>query len=107
MQITENGKQEVASLEFALGLACSLVDLHAAGVPDELANAVADHLIGWVLTGHCVDRMPMTSDEWAALQRFCNSHAAEIGDVFVACVAMLHKTLPLLTLSQQCAPHRS
>jgi hypothetical protein len=53
MQITENGKQEVASLEFAQALAGSLAELHASGVPEELGTDLACRLIGWVLTGHC------------------------------------------------------
>jgi hypothetical protein len=84
MQITEKGKQVVASLEFAHEIRRFLAEQHATGVTDELGIAAAVSLIAWVLTGH--NRPPKTDDELAALAIFCDSHVAEIeaaGDVIL------------------------
>jgi hypothetical protein len=78
MQITEKGKQVVASLEFAHELRRFLAERHAAGVTDELGIAAAVSLIAWVLTGHEINRPPKTDDDLTALAMFCDSHVAEI-----------------------------
>jgi hypothetical protein len=89
MQITKQGKQAVASLDFAQEIGNLLAELRADGVPDELGIAVTVCLIGWVLTGHCINCLPKTDEEWTALAIFCDSHAAEIDEVGGACLAVV------------------
>ena len=91
LQITEKGKQVVASLEFAEEIRNFLAEQHADGVPDEQGIAVAVTLIAWALTGHDINRPPKTDDELAALAIFCESHAAEINAAGGACLATLVK----------------
>jgi hypothetical protein len=89
MQITEKGKQVVASMEFILEMREFLAELHADGVPDELGIATAVSLMAWALTGHDLNRPPTTDAELEALVMFCDDHVEEIEAAGGACLAML------------------
>jgi hypothetical protein len=91
MQITKNGKQVVASLEFAENIREFLAKLHADGVPDDVGIAAAVSLIAWALTGHDINRPPETDDELEALANFCDSHVAEVNAAGGVCLATLYK----------------
>lgn len=90
LQITERGKQVVASLDFALVIKKHLAELHAEGTSDIRGEATALALIAWALAGRDINQPPQ-GDELIALADFINTHSTQIEAAADGCLATLVK----------------
>jgi hypothetical protein len=87
MQITEEGRQLVASKEFQRHMREFATELHADGLSHDMGTAVLVTKIAWTLTGHDpYGEMTGDLDELAALKLFVDGHVAEINAIGDTCL---------------------
>jgi hypothetical protein len=89
MQITEDGKRTVASLEFALEFGRRIDDLRQEGNLSEHEQVCAlAAMVAWVLTGHDINREPQ-GHEIVELVKFTAEHANEVDQIVHLCLSDL------------------
>jgi hypothetical protein len=85
LQMTEAGKQRVATLEFAEIVRDAIADISE----ERLGQGMALTLIGWAMAGQDVSQPPKTPDELTALAVFIERHRSQIEAVADAMVITL------------------